>query len=85
MRSIIEHFDKIIEDANQMNFCFQCGAERALEVCPEMNDNMMANALNRMRTVMEEQSKSPSSDRSRTAKVTRGRKDKLPRKSVMPQ
>ena len=48
-------------------------------------DNMMANALNRMRTVMEEQSKSPSSGRSRTAKVTTGRKDKLPKKSVMPQ
>ena len=85
VRSIIEHFDKMIEDANQMNFCFQCGGEHALEVCPEMNDNMMANALNRMRTVMEEQSKSPSSDRSRTAKITRGPNDKLPKKSVMPQ
>ena len=37
---------------------------------------------------MEEQSKSPSSGRSRTAKVTRvsrGRKNKLPKRSVMPQ
>ena len=83
VRSIIEHFDKMIEDANQRNFCFQCGGEHALEVCPEMNDNMMANALNKMRSVMEEQSKSPSSDRSRTSKVTRRRKDKLPKKSVI--
>ena len=27
VRSIIEHFDKMIEDANQMKFCFQCGGE----------------------------------------------------------
>ena len=53
VRSIIEHFDKMIEDANQMNFCFQCGGEHALEVCPEMNDNVMANTLNKMRSVME--------------------------------
>ena len=85
VRSIIEHIDKMIEDANQINFGSQCGGEHALEVCPEMNDNMAANALNRMRTVMEEQSKSPSSDKSRTAQITRGRKDKLPKKSVMLQ
>lgn len=45
----------------------------------------MANALNRMRALMEEQSKSPSSDKSKTAQATRGRKDTLPKKGVMPQ
>ena len=46
----------------------------------------MANALNRMRTIMEEQSKSPSSsEKSKMATATRGRKDKLPKKGVMPQ
>ena len=81
VRSITEHFDKMIEDESQVNFCFQCGGEHALEMCPDMIDN----ALNKMRTIMEEQSKSPSSERSRTSKITRGRKDKLPKKSVMPQ
>ena len=57
-----------------------------MEQCPRKDDDLMANALNRMRTIMEEQSKSPSSsERSKMATATRGRKDKLPKKEVMPQ
>ena len=85
VRNIREQFDRLIEEATQVNFCFQCGAEHSLELCPHRGDDLMANALNRMRTIMEEQSKSPSSDKSRTAQATRGRKDKLPKKGVMPQ
>ena len=56
-----------------------------MALCPHRDDNLTANALNRTRTIMEEQSKSPSSDKSRTARATRGRKDKLPKKGVIPQ
>ena len=87
VRSIREQFDTMIKEASQVKFCFQCGGERNLEECPHRGDDLMANALNRMRTIMEEQSKSPSSssEKSKMATATRGRKDKLPKKGVMPQ
>ena len=85
VRNIREQFDRMIEEATQVNFCFQCGGEHKLEQCPHRGDDLTANALNRMRTIMEEQSKSPSSDKSKAAPATKGRKDKLPKKSVMPQ
>ena len=57
-----------------------------MEQRPHKDDDLMANALNRMRTIMEEQSKSPSSsEKSKMATATRGKKDKLPTKGVMPQ
>ena len=85
-RSIREQFDKMIKEASQVKFCFQRGGEHNLEQCPHKDDDLMANALNRMRTIMEEQSKSPSSsEKSKMATATRGKKDKLPTKGVMPQ
>ena len=77
VRNIREQFDRMIEEATQANFCFQCGGEHSLALCPHRDDNLTANALNRTRTIME--------DKSRTARATRGRKDKLPKKGVMPQ
>ena len=56
-----------------------------MEQCPHGSDDLMANALNRMRIIMEEQSKSPSSSSEKSKTATRGRKDKLPKKGVMPQ
>ena len=48
------------------------------------DDEHMKDTLMRMRLIMEEQSKSPSSsEKSKT--VTRGRKDKLPKKGIMPE
>ena len=85
VRSIREQFGKMIREASHVKFCFQCGGEHNLEQCPQQGDDLMASTLNRMRTIMEEQSKSPcSSDKSKLA-ATRGRKDKLPKKGVMPQ
>ena len=54
VRNIREQFDRMIEEASQVNFCFQCGGEHSLELCPYRGDD-----LNRMRALMEEQSKSP--------------------------
>ena len=52
VRNIREQFDKMIEEVTQVNFCFHCGGEHNLEQCPQRRDDLMANALNRMRTVM---------------------------------
>ena len=84
VRSIREQFEKLIADASIVRYCFICGGVHDIEECPMQDDENMKDTLLRMRLIMEEQSKSPSSsEKSRTA--TRGRKDKLPKKGIMPQ
>ena len=84
MRNIRDQFEKMIADASTVQFCFICGGVHDIDECPMQDDENMRDTLLRMRLIMEEQSKSPSSsEKSRTA--TRGRKDKLPKKGIMPQ
>ena len=84
VRNIREQFDKLIADASTVQFCFICGGMHNIDECPMQDDENMKDTLLCMRLIMEEQSKSPSSsEKSKTA--TRGRKDKLPKKGIMPQ
>ena len=86
VRNIREQFDRMIKEASQVKFCFVCGGEHGIEECPQQDDDHMKNALSRMRSIMEEQSKSQSSsEKSKAAAATMGRKDKLPKRGIMPQ
>ena len=42
VRSIREQFDKMIREASQVKFCFQCGGEHNLEQCPRQGDVLMS-------------------------------------------
>ena len=74
----------MIADASTVQYCLICGGVHDIDECSIPDDENMRDTLLRMRLIMEQKSKSPSSsERSKTA--TRGRKDKLPKKSIMPQ
>ena len=84
VRNIREQFEKLIADAATVQYCFICGGMHDIDECSTPDDENMRDTLLRMRLIMDQKSKSPSSsERSKTA--TRGRKDKLPKKSIMPQ
>ena len=84
VRSIRDQFDKMIAEASHVRYCLVCGGEHNLDECHLQDNETVRDAIMRMRLIMEEQSKSPSSsEKSRTA--TRGRKDKLPKKGIMPE
>ena len=84
VRNIRDQFEKMIAEASIVHYCFMCGGTHDIEECPMQDDEHMKDTLMRMRMIMEEQSKSPSSsEKSRTA--TRGRKEKLPKKGIMPE
>ena len=84
VRNIREQFEKLIADASTVQYCFICGGMHDIDECSTPDDENMRDTLLRMRLIMDQKSKSPSSsERSKTA--TRGRKDKLPKKSIMPQ
>ena len=83
-RSIRDQFEKMVAEASNVPYCLVCGGDHNLDECPVQDNEPMIDAIMRMRLMMEQQSKSPSSsEKSRTA--TRGRKDKLPKKSIMPE
>ena len=84
VHNIRNQFEKLIADASTVQYCFICGGMHDIDECSIPDDENMRDTLLRMRLIMEQKSKSPSSsERSKTA--TRGRKDKLPKKSIMPQ
>ena len=84
VRNIRDQFEKMIAEASHVHYCFICGGTHDIEECPMQDDEHMRDTLMRMRLIVEEQSKSPSSsEKSKTA--TRGRKDKLPKKGIMPE
>ena len=84
VRNIREQFEKLIADASTVQYCFICGGMHDIDECSTPDDENMRDTLLRMRLIMDQKSKSPSSsERSKTA--TRGRKDKLPKKNIMPQ
>ena len=84
VRSIRDQFEKMVAEASDVRYCLICGGDHNLDECPAQDNELMIDAIMRMRLIMEQQSKSPSSsEKSRTA--TRGRKDKLPKKGIMPE
>ena len=84
VRNIRDQFEKMVADASNVSFCLACGGDHNIEECPEQSNEQMRDAIMRMRLMMDQRSKSPSSsERSKTA--TRGRKDKLPKKGIMPE
>ena len=86
VRIIRDQFDEIIKKASDAKVCFICGGALGIDECAQQDDDQTKNALNHVRTILEEQSKSPSSsEKSRAGTATRGRKDKPPKKEIMPQ
>ena len=84
VRSLRDQFEKVVADASNARYCLVCGGDHNLDECQAQDNEAVIDAIMRMRLMMEQQSKSPSSsERSRTA--TRGRKDKLPKKGIMPE
>ena len=83
VRNIREQFEKLIADASNVQYCFICGGMHDIDECSTPDDENMRDTLWRMRLIMDQKSKSPSSSE-RSKAATRGRKDKLP-KNIMPQ
>ena len=83
VRNIRNQFEKLIADASNVQYCFMCGGMHDIDECPTPDDENMRDTLWRMRLIMDQKSKSPSSSE-RSKAATRGRKDKLP-KNIMPQ
>ena len=83
VRNIRNQFEKLIADASTVQYCFICGGMHDIDECSIPDDENMRDTLLRMRLIMDEKSKSPSSSE-RSKAATRGRKDKLP-KNIMPQ
>ena len=84
VRNIRDQFEKLIPDASTVRFCLICGGTHDIDECSIQDDENTRDTLLHMRLIMDQKSKSPSSsERSKTA--TRGRKDKLPKKNIMPQ
>ena len=83
VRNIRNQFEKLIADASNVQYCFICGRMHDIDECPTPDDENMRDTLWRMRLIMDQKSKSPSSSE-RSKAATRGRKDKLP-KNIMPQ
>ena len=83
VRNIRKQFEKLIADASNVQYCFICGGMHDIDECPTPDDENMRDTLWRMRLIMDQKSKSPSSSE-RSKAATRGRKDKLP-KNIMPQ
>ena len=83
VRNIRDQFEKLIADASNVQYCFICGGTHDIDECSTPDDENMRDTLWRMRLIMDQKSKSPSSSE-RSNAATRGRKDKLP-KNIMPQ
>ena len=83
VRNIRDRFEKLIADASNVQYCFICGGMHDIDECSTPDDENMRDTIWRMRLIMDEKSKSPSSSE-RSKAATRGRKDKLP-KNIMPQ
>ena len=83
VRNIRNQFEKLIADASTVQYCFICGGMHDIDECSIPDDENMRDTLLRMRLIMDEKSKSPSSSE-RSKAATRGRKDKLP-KNIMPR
>ena len=84
VRGLRDQFEKVVADASNARYCLVCGGDHNLSECRAHDNETVVDAIMRMRLMMEQKSKSPSSsERSKTA--TRGRKDKLPKNRIMPE
>ena len=84
VRHLRVQLEKMMSDASEASYCLACGGEHNVEHCPHHDNEKLLDAILQMKFVMEVHSKSPSSsERSKTA--TKGRKDKLPKKGIMPR
>ena len=84
VRHLRVQLEKMISDASEASYCLACGGTHIVEKCPHQDNEKLLDAILQMKFMMELHSKSPSSsERSKTA--TRGRKDKLPKKGIMPR
>ena len=82
VRHLRVQLEKMMSDASEASYCLACGGEHNVEQCPHQDNEKMLDAILQMKFLMGVHSKSPSSsERSKT--VTRGRKDKLPKKGIM--
>ena len=84
VRSLRDQFEKVVADASNARYCLVCGGNHNLDECQAQDNETVIDAIVRMRLMMEQQSKSPSSSE-RSGAATRGRKDKLPKKGIMPE
>ena len=83
VRHLRVQLEKMMSDASEASYCLACGGEHNVEACSHQDNEKLMDAILQMKFVMDVHSKSPaSSERSKTA--TRGRKDKLPKKGIMP-
>ena len=77
VRNIRDQFEKLIADAPNVQYCFICGGMHDIDECSTPDDENMRDTLWRMRLIMDQKSKSPSSSE-RSKAATRGRKDEAP-------
>ena len=84
VRHLRDQFEKMMADASNVSFCLACGGEHNYDECLGQDNEQMLDTIMRMKLMMEQHSKSPSSSE-RSKAATRGRKDKLPKKGIMPQ
>ena len=61
VRNIRDRFEKLIADASNVQYCFICGGMHDIDECSTPDDENMRDTLWRMRLIMDEKSKSPSS------------------------
>ena len=71
VRNIRNQFEKLIADASNVQYCFICGGMHDIDECPTPDDENMRDTLWRMRLIMDQKSKSPSSSE-RSKAATRG-------------
>ena len=73
----------MMADASEVSYCLACGGEHNVEHCTKQDNEKLLDAILQMKLTMEQHSKSPSSSE-RSKAATKGRKDKLPKKGIMP-
>ena len=84
VRILRDQFEKVVADASNVRYCLVCGGNHNIDECQAQDNEAVIDAIVRVRLMMEQQSKSPSSSE-RSGAATRGRKDKLPKKGIMPE
>ena len=84
VRNLRDQFEKVVTDASNARYCLVCGGNHNIDECQAQDNESVIDAIVRMRLMMEQQSKSPSSSE-RSGTATRGRKDKLPKRGIMPE
>ena len=61
VRGLRDQFEKIVADASNARYCPVCGGDHNLDECKAHDNETVIDAIMRMRLMMEQKSKSPSS------------------------